>query len=496
MQHILTTTIFMFCIFGCVIAEDANVQDRESRIRLPKSDAHYKPVAEYIEVPDADYKHASEAAYEAFRDIKYSVRIHWGVYALYGGEASWGYLAATNSEKAKYNELYKQFNPKDFNADDWMVWFKQSGMQAFAFTTKHGDGFSMYHTKTKVKSRMNFAKAEPQDSKKIENEAAIIEPCDLYYSIEESPYQKDIVKELCDAARKNGIKINLYYTHPDWYDADFRPYCYHPLQNVPRTAEETKRMVERHREQLRELLTNYGKIDMVCLDMWLGKDIWQDTKETVKMMRQLQSDVMIRARGIGHYGDYYQPEQNYSTGLAASEKDATEMPWMSIKTLGNIFSYDPVVEHYKGSAWVIHNLIETVAKGGSFMVSIGPDANGKFHPEAVRQLNAVGDWLKVNGKGIYETRPCNTWGQDGWYFTRSKDKKRYYAFTEKWFGSDVADNVLTIPHQGTSQSTVIRLLGYDKLLQWKPIQGGGLTVEIPADLKAPCKYAWGFEITQ
>jgi alpha-L-fucosidase len=130
------------------------------------------------------------------------------------------------------------------------------------------------------------------------------------------------------------------------------------------------------------------------------------------------------------------------------------------------------------------------------MVSIGPDANGKFHPEAVRQLDAVGDWLKMNGTGIYETRPCNTWGRDGWYFTRSKDKKQYYAFTEKWFGNDVADNKLTIPYIGTAKNSVVRLLGCDKPLNWQPIQGGGLMVEIPADLKPPCKYAWGFEITQ
>jgi alpha-L-fucosidase len=478
-----------------VLAEKVK-KDRSRGIVVAKSDTHYKQVKNYVEEePDADYLHASEKAHEAFRDIKFSVRIHWGVYSLWEVEASLPYLKFSNEQRMAYNQLYKTFNPVDFNAQDWMDLFKRSGIQAFAFTTKHTDGFSMFHTQTRVKSRANYS--DPLHP---------IESCDLAYSIEESPFKRDIVKELCDAAHKNGIKIDLYYTHPDWYDADFRPYTWHPLttpemkvnkawypdstnlQMTPeRTPEETARMVARHREQLHELLTRYGKIDMVCLDMWLGKDVWSETKQTIKLMRQWQPDVMIRARGIGNYGDYYQPE-----GFVPGNKENTNMPWMVIYTLGDIFAYDNKAEHYKGAPWIIHNIIDCAAKGGSFMVSVGPDSAGKFHSTAVAQLEETGKWLNVNGKGIYETRSREVWKENNIYFTRSKDSRKVFAFTEKWPG-----NELIIPSITPKKGSKIYLFGYKKPLKWSQTTNG-VKIIIPDDLQLPknrpCEHAWGFKM--
>jgi alpha-L-fucosidase len=453
--------------------------DRARKIVLPKSDGHYRTVKGYVEdVPDADYIHAPVAAHEAFRDIKFSIRIHWGVYAMWNMEASWPYLRMSNQKKAEYNGLYKKFNPVDFDADSWMAFFKRCGMQAFAFTTKHHDGFSMFHTKTRVKSRANYLAPKEEKEK-------ILEDCDLAYSIEETPFKRDIVKELCDAAHKNGIKINLYYSHPDWYDADFRPYVSHPLARLKRTPVEKERLIARHREQLKELLTNYGKIDMICLDMWLGKDIWPQTKETIKMLRKLQSDVMIRARGIGNYGDYFQPEQ-----FVPGDKENTNMPWMSICLLGKKFSYDSNAKNYKGTKWVVRNLVDCAAKGGSFMVCIGPDAAGRFHPEAVRQLEGVGDWLKINGEGIYETRARDIWAERDFKFTRSKDNKRVYAFSEQWPGKKLVLKTIS-PKSGSA----VFLLGVKEPLKWKQTDAG-VEVEIPAALQdpenRPCEYLWTF----
>ncbi|MDR1746000.1 MAG: alpha-L-fucosidase [Tannerella sp.] len=477
-------------------------KDRARNIVLPKSDHHYKKVQYYIEdEPDSDYIHASEKAYEAFLDLKFAVRIHWGIYSIWemNGE-SWGFLRLPREKKAEYNNLYKTFNPTGFDANEWMDLFQRSGIKAFAFTTKHHEGFSMFHTQTRVVQRANYL-----------DTAHIIEPCDLHYSIEETPFKRDIVKELCDAAHRTGIKINLYFSHPDWYDADFRPYNYHPLTTAryltfngdygfdighrkyeaitpEPTAEETARMLARHREQLRELLTNYGKIDMMCLDQWMGRDVWPQMKETVKMMRQWQPDVMLRCRGIGNYGDYYTPE-----GFVPGSKENTNMPWMTIYPLASSFSYDKDGSKYKGAAWIIHNIIDCAAKGGSFMVGIGPDGTGRFHPKAVEQLEETGRWLKINGKGIYATRAREVWKDGDFYFTRSKDNKRVYAFTENV--ETLRATSLHIPAVTPRKGGKIYLLGYKKPLKWTA-DGDGVNVEIPAELaeNLPCDYAWGFEI--
>jgi alpha-L-fucosidase len=479
---------------------EAYKNDRARGITLPKTDFHYQKTRYYVEEdPDPDYLHASEKAYEDFRDIKFAVRIHWGIYSMKGmSGASWGFLGLSNEKKQEYNELYKTFNPVQFDADEWMDLFKRSGIRAFAFTTKHHEGFSMFHTKTRVKQRANYL--NPADK--------IIEPCDLAYSIEETPFKRDIVRELCEAAHRKDIKIDLYFSHPDWYDADFRPYNYHPLTTpyyleyngdygfetgtrkwsaiTPELSQEEKaRLIARHREQLRELLTNYGKIDMLCLDQWMGKDLWPEMRETVKMMRELQPDVMLRCRGTGNYGDFYTPE-----GFVPGAKGNTNMPWMTIDALASSFSYDANGNKYKGAAWIIHNLIDAVSKGGNFMVGIGPNATGRFHPKAVEQLEETGRWLAVNGAGIYGTKFRETYREGDLRFTQSKDEKQVFVFTEQWPGT-----ALTVESLSLQKGSKIYLLGYKKALKWSATDKG-IKIEIPDSLQSPenrpCEYAWAF----
>jgi alpha-L-fucosidase len=501
---ILSTDLTQKTSFAFAEAQALHEQveaDRARDIVLPKTDYHYKVTQPYIEdEPEAGYLHAPEAAHEAFRDMKFSVRIHWGIYSIWemNGE-SWGFLRLPNEKKQEYNSLYKTFNPAGFDAGEWMSLFKRAGLQGMAFTTKHHEGFSMFDTKTRIVQRANYL-----------DTAHAIEPCDLAYSIAETPFKRDVVKELCDAAHAQGIRIDLYFSHPDWYDADFRPYNGHPLvtpdlrdntaaygndihfdpskiMTPDRTSEETARLVARHREQLRELLTNYGQVDMICLDQWLGSDIWPETKATLRMIRKLQPNVMLRCRGIGNYGDYYTPE-----GFVPGSKENTHMPWMTIYPLASSFSYDKNPDRYKGAAWIIHNLIDAVAKGGSFMVGIGPDGMGRFHPKAITQLEETGQWLAVNGKGIYDTRPRETWKENDILFTQTKDGKHVFAFVEKWPGSELVVESVT-PEEGSP----IYLLGYDEPLTWTPTDTG-VKINIPAGLQKPesrpCSHAWAFQL--
>jgi len=459
----------------------------------------------YIEsVPMGEYHPASASAYEAFQDIKFGVRIHWGIYSIWHrGRESWPFLTMSLEDRHAYNELYKTWNPVGFDATGWMDIFKESGMRMFAFTAKHHEGFSMFDTKTRVTQRANWTAAGGPK----------IESCDLAYSIMETPFRRDVVKELCAAAQQRGIKIDLYFSHPDWYDADFRPYGCHPLQ-VPSSEEllspsdvrwtksrlgdhvvvvddptdaSVQRMMQRHRAQMVELVSHYGKIDMMCLDISLGPKVWPELRKTLLTVRAIQPDVMLRDRGIGNYGDYYTPER-----IVPGSKEASKKPWFSIYPLGTDFSYEPDAAKYKGTGWIVENLVDAVAKGGGLQIGVGPSADGQFHPEAIRQMKGAGQWLKVNGEAIYGTRPRDgaLWSEgDAVRFTRSKDRRFVYAILTKWPGTELALKSVQ-PKAGSA----VTLLGAAEGLPWRSDAVAGTVVTLPERIQEagsrPCEYAW------
>jgi len=498
-------TLTLVFFFTMAITFNSFAQDKFPVVnyKVPTTDDQYKKTKSWIEDDiDADYSHASVAAIEAFKDIKYGVRIHWGPYSINGqGNTSWPFLDLSYEQKQAYNEMYITWNPTGFNAEEWMKLFKDNGFKMFAITTNHHDGFTMYDTKAHIKKRVNWTAPS----------GPAVEDCDVAYSIMETPFHRDVIKELCDAGHKYGLKIDLYYSHPNWYNADYRPYCYHPLTfpaakehpelygDSPNknavmianpTTEEEARMMAYHRQQLTELLTNYGKIDMICLDMWLGKKVWPQMRQEMKDFREIQPDVMFRNRGIGNYGDYYTPE-----AFVPGDKSNTDMPWFCIYPYGDWFSYIKN-DHFKGTNWIINNLTDIVAKGGNFMIGIGADATGRFDPQVIKAIKEVGAWLLVNGEAIYATRPReeDLWREgDTIRYTRTKDKQTIYAISRGWPGQ-----LLKLKTVEPKQGSEIYMLGYAKPLEWKYSKATGLEISIPADLqdesKRPCKMAWSFKI--
>jgi len=488
------------------VAAPENRSEAERNIRLPEANGHLLAVAGYVEdTIDPDYRHASVEAYEAFHDLKFGVRIHWGLYSIWNLQnESWPFLKMSNEDRARYQELYREWNPTGFDAEEWVTTFKEAGMTFFTFTSKHHEGFSMFDTATRVRERVDWrGEGGPR-----------LEACDIAYSIMETPFKRDVVGELTAAAHRHGLKVDLYFSLPDWYDADFRPYAGHPLQTpdiaeraphdlgqIPKrfnadhlphlvpnpTQEQQDRMMNRLRDQLVELLTKYGRIDMIGLDMWLGPRTWPRLKATIKEIRQIQPDVMLRARGIGNYGDYFTPEK-YVPG----DKQNTGMPWFVIYPLARSFSYDPEAANYKGAKWIIHTLVDSVAKGGNFEVAIGPDGSGKFHPVAVSQMKEAGDWLEVNGEAIYGTRPRagSAWKDgDNVRFTRTKSSGIVYAICFNW----PAESELVLHGVHVDPDSEIILLGRAGAIPWRT-EGEDVVVDIGGIAPRPDSLAYVLKI--
>ena len=385
-----------FPLGGWAQGEEAPIEHR-----LPPTDADYQRSKSYIEeVPVPHYHWASDRAVEAFRDMKFGLRIHWGIYSIYGRpNESWPFLTLPLETRQAYNQAYRSWNPQEFDADGWMNLCEEAGMKMFAFTSKHHEGFSMFDTKTRVRNRANWtAPGSPR-----------IEDCDLAYSIMETPFRRDVVRELTDAAHRaqhqdrslflalrlvrrrlppvrlasaagsvlaEALGLAAFGRHDAGILGLHEETDVRRLVTVPDpTPSEVRRMVERHRAQLTELLTRYGTIDMMCLDIFWGPAVWPQMRETILKLRELQPDVMLRARGIGNYGDYYTPER-----FVPATKAATKMPWFVIYPLGTSFSYESDASKYKGAKWIIENLVDVTAKGGNFMVGVGPTAWAAFTP--------------------------------------------------------------------------------------------------------------------
>ena len=195
----------------------------------------------------------------------------------------------------------------------------------------------------------------------------------------------------------------------------------------------------------------------------------------MRIIRGIQPDVMFRCRGIGNYGDYYTPEQ-----FVPGAKENTDMPWMVIYPLAGdgIWSYQPDPRKYKDGAWIIVNLVDTVAKGGNFMVGIGPDATGQFHPKAVEALQYAGAWLKLNGEAIFNTHPVpgDGWKDgDGLRFTHSDVGSIIYAIALQWPGEELVLHNVRLPAGAT-----VTMLGDREALPWHPDGAKGTIIKLPA----------------
>jgi len=310
-----------------------------------------------------------------FRDAKFGMFIHWGVYAVIGRH-EWA-RHRFQIPQAEYDTYARRFNPVNFNADAWTDLAKSAGVRYLVITSKHHDGFSIYRSKVSD------------------------------YDMEITPYKGDPLKMLAEAAQRKGLRLGFYHSIMDWHHPDYVPKRAWEVAN-PNEGGNLDRYIEFMKAQLRELLTGYGEVAVIWFDgEWEHSTQEMHSDEVYDFIRQLQPNTLINdrlyKRQPGSRADFGTPEQFVpATGM----KDPSGKPilWESCVTINNdSWGYNKYETEFKTERDLVRMLIEVVSKGGNLLLNVGPRPDGRIQSEFVTRLEAMGRWLKVNGAAIYGT---------------------------------------------------------------------------------------------
>jgi alpha-L-fucosidase len=320
-----------------------------------------------------------------WREARFGLFIHWGLYAIPAGEwkgetnhAEW-ILTTAQIPVKEYEKFAPRFNPVQFDPEKWVNAAKEAGMKYIVITSKHHDGFCLF------------------DSKNTD-----------YDVMDATPFKQDIMKELADECRKQGIKICWYHSIMDWHHPDYLPR--RNWETRPAEGAEFDRYVDYMKGQVKELLTNYGDIGV----MWFDGE-WEHTwtpergVDLYGYVRSIAPDVIInnrvgkgRAGMAGTYdpetasGDFGTPEQEIpATGLGYD--------WETCMTMNDHWGYNKNDHNWKSPEDLVQKLVDIASKGGNFLLNVGPTAEGLFPQESMDRLKAIGGWMKINGESIYGT---------------------------------------------------------------------------------------------
>jgi alpha-L-fucosidase len=320
-----------------------------------------------------------------WHEAKFGMFIHFGLYSLIG-QHEW-VKEVEGVPIPQYELLARHFNPKPNAAREWARLAKRAGQKYMVMTTKHHEGFCHW------------------DSKLTD-----------YNAVKQGP-KRDLVREYVDAARAEGLRVGFYYSLMDWH---------HPDGARCKTDEEArKRFVEYTHGLIRELLTNYGKIDVLWYDVsWPLDAAGWESERMNKMVFDLQPEIIVNNRN-GLEGDFATPEQH----ITASEAGRA---WESCMTLNDSWGFNRADDEWKSPKAIVKNLATCSVGGGNYLLNIGPEPDGSVPPESVAVLETVGKWLDTNGKAFYGTeRGKMSWGTCASYTRRGNT---FYVIQYGWPG--------------------------------------------------------------
>lgn len=363
-----------------------------------------------------EHKTAGDTSW--FIHDRFGMFIHFGLYAL-PARHEWVKTNEFISEE-KYQKYFDHFDPDLFDAREWAKKAKAAGMKYAVLTTKHHEGFCLFDS------------------------------CHTDYKITNTPFGRDLVKEYVDAFRAEGLHVGFYYSLIDWHHPDFPIDSLHPHRNDPNAEEldkgrDVRKYAEYMRNQLTELLTNYGKIDILWLDFsythpdpasvkpWMqhgggkGKNEWESEK-LISLVRSLQPNIIIDNRADLEQ-DLWTPEQYQVLSWPKHPKTGERVTWEACQTFSGSWGYHRDEKSWKSPRMLIEMLINTVCIGGNLLMNVGPTSRGNFDKRADAALEVFGEWMRLNGRSIYG---CTMADPElpvprGCRFTQSADGKRLYV---------------------------------------------------------------------
>jgi len=323
-----------------------------------------------------------------WHEARFGMFIHWGVYAI-PAHGEW-IMYQENIPFHEYKILADQFNPKNYNPTEWVALAKEAGMKYMVITTRHHDGFCLFDSKV-------------SDFTSVKTGAG-----------------RDLIAEFAEACHAAEMPLGFYYSLVDWRFPGVLPHGTRVEDKV------YSDMVEQAHAQVRELLTNYGKIDILWYDMLQPYDpvLWRST-ELNEMARQLQPGIIINDRA-GVPADFGTPENRIS---------AQDKPWEACYSMNRTWGYARYDRNYKSVNELLRLLGSCASQGGNFLLNVAPDADGRIDIESMERLRSIGRWMKTNGKAIYNAGPSPVMAPNLGLETRVGDT--VYLLLQRWPGSTV-----------------------------------------------------------
>ena len=434
-----------------------------------------------------------------WQDLKLGLLMHWGAYSQWGIVESWSICSEDegwccrkgdppyDEYKRRYFALKKSFNPVKFDPARWAEAARKAGMKYFIFTTKHHDGFTMYDTALS----------------------------DYKVTAADCPFSKsqkaDITKELFSAFRKEGLWVGAYYSKPDWHSQYFwwdrfatpDRFANYDLTKYP---ERWEKFVEFTQGQLDELVSNYGKVDILWLDGgWVRYRSPAEIRESVNQqnykglryqnhdirMQEIVDNARNKQPGIIVVDRAVEgPHQNYLTPEARVPEEPLPYPWETCMPMATSWSYVPN-DNYKSAHELILMLVDVVSKGGNLLLNIGPGPDGTLHEAAYDRLEEIGAWMAVNSESIYAAKAVAPYKVGNICLTEKSGNLYAFYMAES---DEKMPGQIFLP-QLPREPKEISMLGVAGKLEWKKY-GHGYLVEIPAGVVAspPCKYVWVLKI--